>query len=1016
MDDLHDLGTEVHKDASSATADHATGQDGKKCLREYKIPKKTRTRKYDYRESSDDDSETDPYEEHSSEEDCISGSEAEDGEIMKSKSRRSDCAKSGVSDDESDCERFDPLDKESELFMTGSIWQEKVLGDSPVPSNTILSPPSIDEFIEDLIGNRKAWRFMKLHDNSLKFIQKKVALIMGPLFKMWQEIDGANHGKETSEMSITDVLNLIERTVLLVGQVNVACLYERRINFMAKILKGMKQAKQTLSHNQSMLTESGEVLFGDNFYNVLDKKSKNRKRAREMAKEMGLETKSRRVDKTPFQTGPSGYQQSQTGGSGRGRTFNSSNEQSKWFPKSGFKPEKRKPAGLKKRRSENSREHNTVHNRISRNARTRNGIYPTLCENRTHMHRGGNNRHVEKGGYRRSENVRSRSISQPYFHQAEERRECQANSQLKGFKQKCEISTFQNGRVPNGKKSPKKGGLDGQAGLKRSVYMSTGVKIASKISALSTWSKDVPISNTSVRPGVRPKNIHKSNETHCCTNEAHRHADSNLFGRHSNPKPVKTWFSEGPKHISVDTSLSGLNNKLVKICNRTVANYRIFRDDNRLHGDESLSPGGEMQSNSSKMQTYARIPPSLYSRSSKSDRDSERDCRSSNPGVPLCQGTTNVQNKEFIENDTIPVAYNTNARMQERDEMVLGAVDVAQNIRIGGPRDETEKALHINALELKAAEFGLKSLTKDKTDIHVHLKMDNVSAVAHINRMGGTRSPILLKNKSRDMGILPTKGNNSNSRIHSGGSKRNCGLGKSSHRKFKQLDSEQGNISTDQQNNGSVEIRSVRRSPERTIGQLCQLETRSICDPNRCVSSELVEQEPICFFPVLLDSSLPSESEQRTLESSYHNSSLAVTSVLPNAIGNVNISTNTAPSNEGFIDKPTGRDPPTNRKQNLKTSGVESFRTERKAMGLSEDASKLLVSGWRKGTQSSYNSCWRHWDRWCCERDLDPFQAPVESIANFIAYLFKSGYEYSTLNLYRSAISAFHKNVSSEKK
>ena len=49
-----------------------------------------------------------------------------------------------------------------------------------------------------------------------------------------------------------------------------------------------------------------------------------------------------------------------------------------------------------------------------------------------------------------------------------------------------------------------------------------------------------------------------------------------------------------------------------------------------------------------------------------------------------------------------------------------GAVDVAQNIRIGGPRDETEKALHINALELKAADFGLKSLTKVKTDIHVH--------------------------------------------------------------------------------------------------------------------------------------------------------------------------------------------------------------------------------------------------------------------------------------------------------
>ncbi|CAC5412591.1 unnamed protein product [Mytilus coruscus] len=213
----------------------------------------------------------------------------------------------------------------------------------------------------------------------------------------------------------------------------------------------------------------------------------------------------------------------------------------------------------------------------------------------------------------------------------------------------------------------------------------------------------------------------------------------------------------------------------------------------------------------------------------------------------------------------------------------LGAVDVAQNIRMGGPWDETEKSLHINALELKAAEFGLKSLTNVKSDIPAHLKMDNMSAVAHINRMGETRSPILLK-----------------------------------------------------------------------------------------ISLEIWE----CCLQrgITLESSLLSESEQRTLEFSNHHSSLAVASVLTNAIGNVNINTNIAPSKEEFTDKSGGRDPPNSRKQNLKTSGVESFRTERELMGLSGDASQLLVSGWRKGTQSSYNSCWRHWDRWCCERDLDPFR------------------------------------------
>ena len=60
--------------------------------------------------------------------------------------------------------------------------------------------------------------------------------------------------------------------------------------------------------------------------------------------------------------------------------------------------------------------------------------------------------------------------------------------------------------------------------------------------------------------------------------------------------------------------------------------------------------------------------------------------------------------------------------------------------------------LHINALELKVAEFGLIALTEDKSDIHVHvhLKMDNMSVLAHINKMGGTRSPQRLK-ISRDI-------------------------------------------------------------------------------------------------------------------------------------------------------------------------------------------------------------------------------------------------------------------------
>ena len=54
-----------------------------------------------------------------------------------------------------------------------------------------------------------------------------------------------------------------------------------------------------------------------------------------------------------------------------------------------------------------------------------------------------------------------------------------------------------------------------------------------------------------------------------------------------------------------------------------------------------------------------------------------------------------------------------------------------------------EKKLHINCLELLAGSFSVQSFTKDRLFVHVRLRMDNVSAEAYINRLGGTHSLIL---------------------------------------------------------------------------------------------------------------------------------------------------------------------------------------------------------------------------------------------------------------------------------
>ena len=61
-----------------------------------------------------------------------------------------------------------------------------------------------------------------------------------------------------------------------------------------------------------------------------------------------------------------------------------------------------------------------------------------------------------------------------------------------------------------------------------------------------------------------------------------------------------------------------------------------------------------------------------------------------------------------------------------------------EKISTGGQWAEWEQEIHINILELKAALFGIKSLAKGFS--HIRLMIDNTTAVAYINKMGGTKS------------------------------------------------------------------------------------------------------------------------------------------------------------------------------------------------------------------------------------------------------------------------------------
>ncbi|KZS02504.1 Uncharacterized protein APZ42_000435 [Daphnia magna] len=77
------------------------------------------------------------------------------------------------------------------------------------------------------------------------------------------------------------------------------------------------------------------------------------------------------------------------------------------------------------------------------------------------------------------------------------------------------------------------------------------------------------------------------------------------------------------------------------------------------------------------------------------------------------------------------------------DASLSGWGAVCQGIRTGGPWSRAESNYHINQLELLAALKGLECFTATNFGSTVELNIDNTTAVSYINKLGGSRSPLL---------------------------------------------------------------------------------------------------------------------------------------------------------------------------------------------------------------------------------------------------------------------------------
>ena len=105
--------------------------------------------------------------------------------------------------------------------------------------------------------------------------------------------------------------------------------------------------------------------------------------------------------------------------------------------------------------------------------------------------------------------------------------------------------------------------------------------------------------------------------------------------------------------------------------------------------------------------------------------------------------------------------------------------------------------------------------------------------------------------------------------------------------------------------------------------------------------------------------------------------------------------------------QPEGLEAPTEHKQ-VDSSRLATVRQCFSKYQVSERVSKIIFSSWHSGTESQYTSCWGKWHSWCMKREVNPVSCNLNFVLEFLTDLFYQNYQYRTINVYRSTISASH--------
>ena len=215
------------------------------------------------------------------------------------------------------------------------------------------------------------------------------------------------------------------------------------------------------------------------------------------------------------------------------------------------------------------------------------------------------------------------------------------------------------------------------------------------------------------------------------------------------------------------------------------------------------------------------------------------------------------------------------------------------------------------------------------------------------------------------------------------------------------LDAKPKNILENPGDNESYGGGPICISANKSTGSVLQLETRPSGRSNRRIPPGLEKSKRFCQPSLEPSRKGPGQGKTTRSKSDTSGSHMDISTMVPPASEPITRLPMENPTSGRSAVGSAGRILPRN---STTTSHVAYLRKHYSNQGISEEATTLLLNSWRAKSAQSYDSLCKRWISWCNEWGSDCIHELIEEIVNFLAHLFSEGYQYRSLNAYRSAI------------